>query len=84
MLTESIHQIIETFVNGQTADIFTAPLAMFIVFMLLFGLFTIFCDSRTKRIFLICILIIILVFIVFSMASNIGFITLPITLGGIT
>lgn len=82
MFIDFIYQFIETLVNTQAAEIFSAPFAMFLVLILVFLLFTMFSDGRTKRVVLTCILIITLVFIVFSMASNMGFITIPITFGG--
>ena len=83
MFIQFIFDFFETLINTQVAEIFSAPLALFMVLMLIFGLFTIFCSGYTKRIFLIFILVIVVVFMIFSMASNIGFITLPITFGGV-
>ena len=83
MLIEYIKQFIQTFTSEHLAEIFTEPLAILIVFMLLFGLFTIFANSTTKRILLIFILVIVGAFAIFNMASVYGFVQLPIVLGGV-
>ena len=82
MLINYITQFIQTFTNEHIAQIFTEPIALLIVSMLLFGLFTIFASSNTKRIFLIFILVIVGAFAIFSMASSYGFVQLPVVLGG--
>lgn len=82
MFIDFIKQFLETLVNTEVAEMFSAPLALLLVFMLLFGLFTMFSGSSVKRMILMFIMIVILCFCVFSMASHMGFITLPVTLGG--
>ena len=82
MFTEYIHSLLEELVNTQVAEMFTAPLALLLVLLLISALFTMFANGKTKMVVLTFILIVVLVFCVYSMASALGFITLPIVLGG--
>lgn len=82
MFIDFISQLLETLVNADVAEMFSAPLALLLVFILMFGLFTMFSGSSVKKLVLTFILIVVLVFCIFSMASHMGFITLPVTLGG--
>ena len=82
MFIEFIHSFIETLTNTTTADIFSAPFALFVALLLISFIFMIFCDGKTKRIVFISILILTLVYCVYSLTSTFGFVMLPITLGG--
>lgn len=82
MFTEYIYTLFEQLVNAQVAEIFTAPFALLIVLLLIAGLFTMFSSGKIKMLVLTFILIVVLIFCVYSMASSLGFITLPVVLGG--
>ena len=83
MIISYIKEFIQTFTNERLADIFTEPLAILIVFALIFGLFTIFSSSSTKRVILIFMLVVVGAFAIFHMASIYGFVQLPFVLGGV-
>lgn len=78
MFTEFIYELFEKLVSAEVAEMFTAPLATFLVLMLIFGLFALFCGSGVKRLVLTFILIITLIFTTFSISKKMGFIRLPI------
>lgn len=84
MFIEFIHTFLETLTNTQIADIFSAPMAVFLCLMLLFLLFTMFASPSTKRLALVSVFIITVVLCIFFMAKELGFITIPITFGGST
>ena len=83
MLIQYIKEFIQIFTNERLAEIFTEPMAILIVFSLIFGIFALFSNSSTKRILLIFMLVIVGAFAVFHMASIYGFVQLPIVVGGV-
>ena len=49
MFIDFISQLLETLVNADVAEMFSAPLALLLVFILMFGLFTMFSGSSVKK-----------------------------------
>lgn len=78
MILDPIKQIITELINEEVAEMFSAPLAILIVLLLISGLFLIFANSHTRRLVMLFVLITTLIFATFSMAKEIGFIRLPI------
>lgn len=82
MITTVIKELFTNLI-GSEVEFMAMPLALLTVLLLIFGLFTLFANGTTKRLFLIGIIIVVITFCVFSMASQMGFVTLPLTLGGV-
>lgn len=82
MFVDFIREFLTILINAEVADVFAVPMALFLSFMLLFCLFTMFANGGVKKTLLILICVIVGAFCIFSMADFYGFVTLPITLGG--
>lgn len=83
MLIQYIKEFIQIFTNENIAEVFTEPMAVLIVFALIFGLFALFANSTTKRILLIFMLVVVGAFAIFHMASIYGFVQIPVVVGGV-
>lgn len=82
MFVDFIKEFLTVLINAEVANVFAVPMALFICFMLIFFLFTMFANSGIKKTILILICVLVGAYAIFSMANSFGFVTLPITLGG--
>ena len=82
MFIDVIKVFFETLLNVEIAEIFSAPIALFLALILIFLTFSFFISNANKRIFIITICFIVSCFTVFMIAKTYGFITLPISFGG--